>query len=230
MKKRFVIMAPDTDCAKTITTAGLLSAAVNKKINATASKPIQTGSSNERSSDLDFILSIANIKTKIYDKLVLCKLKTPASPLLAAQIEKQNINLDEIVRKTIEISNNYDLFFVETAGGIYSPITQNQTNADFAEKLICPVIISIPNRVGAISLGVMAVKSALAQNLPVAGAVFSQTEITRNEIDSAIIRDNVETFKRMTSIKVLASVPFIDKFSNKTISPFFNDAIDFLMN
>jgi dethiobiotin synthase len=230
MKKRFVIIAPDTDCGKTISTAGLLACAINKNINAIASKPIQTGSLNGRSNDLDFILQAAsmNIASEIYDKLVLCKLAVPASPLLASQIENRKIDLDEIVEKTLEITNDYEYSFIETAGGIYSPITQNETNADFAKKLKCPAIISIPNRVGAISLGVMAVKSALSRNLQVAGAVFSQTVKPRSETDFIIIKDNVETFERMTSVKVLANVSFVDNICGKTLTPFFDAATDFL--
>jgi|GEM_PF-2330125 len=237
MKKKFVIIAADTDCAKTITTAGLLAAAVNKKIDAIASKPIQTGSQNGRSSDLDFIFNTANLSVspQTYEKLVLCKLKTPSSPLLASQLENSAINLDEVVKKTVETSNDYDLFFIETAGGIYTPITcdssdlqKYKTNADFAKKLECPAIISVPNRVGAISLGVMAVNCAKNHGLQIAGAVFSQTLKPKNESDFAILKDNIVTFQQMTGVKVLSDVSFIENLCGETLSPFFDAAIDFL--
>jgi dethiobiotin synthetase len=184
--------------------------------NAMACKPIQTGSLNGKSQDLDFILKTAGISVsdEIYEKLVSCTFKTPASPLLASQIENKKINLDEIVEKIREISKNYDLFFVETAGGIYSPITEtgatgaSETNADFAKKLGFPVIICIPNRVGAISLSVMTVKSVIAEGLKIEGAVFSQTIKPQNETDEMICKDNVETFKRMTGVKIIADIKF----------------------
>jgi dethiobiotin synthetase len=244
MKKKFVIIAADTDCAKTITTAGLLAAAVDKKNNAIASKPIQTGSHDGRSSDLDFIFNTANLSVspQNYQKLVLCKLKTPSSPLLASQLENSVIDLDEVVRKTLEAANDYDLFFIETAGGIYTPITcvdfnsqkslppKYETNADFAKRLECPVIISVPNRVGAISLGVMAVNCARNHGLQIAGAVFSQTIKPKDENDFAILKDNIETFQQMTNVKVISDVSFMENISGETLSPFFDAAIDFLRN
>ncbi|MDR0303644.1 MAG: dethiobiotin synthase [Chitinispirillales bacterium] len=244
MRKKFVIIAPDTDCAKTITTSGLLTSAINKKIRSIASKPIQTGCSDRRSKDLDFAFSTAklNVLTEIYEKLVLCKLKTPSSPLLASQLENISIDWDEIVKKIIEVSNDYDLFFIETAGGIYTPITCGNlglqksfiykygTNADFAKALKCPVLLSIPNRVGAISLGVMTVNCAKEHGLQIAGAIFSQTVEPKTETDIAILRDNVETFQYMTGVKVLANVPFIKNIENKSLAIYFDYAIDFLIN
>jgi len=204
--KAFTIIAPDTDCGKTYATAYLL----KNKVNAIACKPIQTGSTDGKSQDLDFILKTAGISVlnEIYEKLVHCTLKMPTSPLLASQIENKKIDLDEIIEKIRELSNNYDLLFVETAGGIYSPITDTETNVDLAKKLGFTVIICIPNRVGAISLSVLAAKSVVAEGLKIEGAVFSQTIKPQNKTDEMICKDNVEQFQKMTGIKVLADLKF----------------------
>lgn len=206
----FTIIAPDTDCAKTYITASLLRKAIKQGHRAIACKPIQTGSEDNKSSDLDFILKTADLSVsdEIYKKLVPCTLKTPASPLLASQIENKEINLDNIVKTIRDISKDYDFTFIETAGGIYSPITENDTNADLAKKLEFPVIICIPNRVGAISLAVMTVKSALAENLTIEGAVFSQTAKPQNETDEMICKDNVKTFENITGIKVISDLKY----------------------
>ena len=211
MKKRFTILAPDTDCGKTFITAMLLRKATGENINAMACKPIQTGSLNGKSQDLDFILNTANLKIspEIYSTLVLCTLKTPASALLAGKIEKRKINLDEIVKKILEVSQNYDTFFVETAGGIYSPVTETLNNIDMAKKLGFPAIICIPNRTGAISLSVMTVKILIAEGIEIGGAAFTQTIKPKNEIEETICSDNVETFEKITGVKVIADIKFI---------------------
>jgi dethiobiotin synthetase len=210
MKKQFTVIAPDTECGKTFATAMLLKNAIVANINAIACKPIQTGSVNGKSQDLDFIFKMAGIivDDSVYSSLVPCVLETPASALLASRLEKQRINLDEISQKVRKVSQDYDLFFAETAGGIYSPITQNETTADLAKKLGFPVIICIPNRIGAISLGIMAVKSALAEGLTIEGAVFSQTVKPQNESDTLVCKDNVETFRNITGVKIIADYKF----------------------
>ena len=213
MKKNFIIIAPDTDCGKTFATATLLKSAIGEKFNAIACKPIQTGSADGKSQDLDFILKAADltVSPQIYSMLVPCTLKTPASPLLASQIENKKIDLNEIVKKTLEISQNYDSFFVETAGGIYSPITENETNIDMAKKLGFPAIICIPNRIGAISLSVMTYNVLKNESIDIEGAVFTQTIKPQNEFDEAICRDNIETFKRITGVKIIADIKFCEE-------------------
>ncbi|MCL1947204.1 MAG: dethiobiotin synthase [Chitinivibrionia bacterium] len=214
MKKQFIILAPDTDCGKTFATATLLKKAINENINAMACKPIQTGSLDSKSQDLDFILKTANLSVlpEIYSKLVLCTLKTPASALLASKIEKQKINLDEIIKKIREISQNYDLFFVETAGGIYSPITESTNNIYLAKKLGFPAIMCVPNRVGAISLSAMTAKILFAEKIKIEGAIFTQTIKPKNEIDETICRDNIETFEKITGVKIIADIKFKKEF------------------
>jgi len=210
MTGKFTIIAPDTDCGKTYGTSRIMRNALDKNINAIACKPIQTGSTDGKSQDLDFILNTAglSVPTEIYKKLAPCTFSTPCSALLACQIENREINLGEIVKNIREISENYDLFLAETAGGIYSPITDTATVADFAKMLGFPVIICIPNRVGAISLSVLTVKAALAEGLKIEGAVFTQTIKPQNEIDELICKDNIEQFQKMTGVKVIADYKF----------------------
>ena len=210
MKKAFTIIAPDTDCGKTYATARMMRDAISKNINAMACKPIQTGSADGKSQDLDFILKTAEISVSpdIYKKLAPCTLSTPCSALLAGKIDKREINLDEIAENIKKISENYGLFFVETAGGIYSPITDTDAVANFVKMLGFPVIICIPNRVGAISLSVLAVKAALAEGLEIEGVIFTQTIKPQNETDELICKTNIEQFQKMTGIKVIANYEF----------------------
>jgi dethiobiotin synthetase len=211
VKKQFTILAPDTDCGKTFVTAQLLQKAINEKINAIACKPVQTGSENGRSGDLDFIFKTANLTVtpEIYSALAPCVLKTPVSPLLASKIEKKKIDLDEIVDKIRRISQNHDLFFTESAGGIYSPLSENESNVDLAKRLGSQAIICIPNRLGAIALSVMTAKSLLAEKIEIEGAIFTQTKPPENEIDDLIYKDNIESFKNITGIKIIADFKFM---------------------
>jgi len=210
LKKTFTIIAPDTDCGKTYATARMMRDAISKNINVMACKPIQTGSADGKSQDLDFIFKAADLSVpqKIYEKLVLRTFSTPCSPLLASAIESQSIDLDGIAEKIREVSQDYDLFFVETAGGIYSPITESATVADFARMLGFPVIICVPNRVGAISLSVLAVKAAIAEGLEIEGVIFTQTIKPQNETDELICKTNIEQFQKMTGVKIIADYEF----------------------
>jgi len=213
MKKRYTVLAPDTDCGKTFATATLLKKALDENINAVACKPVQTGSLDGRSPDLDFIFAKTGLKVcdEVYSSLISYALKMPASPLLAAQKEGTLVDFDKIVKKTLEVSENYDYFLVETAGGIYTPITESASNVDLARSLGFPVIICIPNRVGAISLSVMCAKALLSEGLKIEGAIFSQTQKPKNETDEMICKDNVNTFRRITGIEVTQDIKFCEK-------------------
>ncbi|MCL2845437.1 MAG: dethiobiotin synthase [Chitinivibrionia bacterium] len=213
MKKKYTILAPDTDCGKTFATATLLKSALENGENAIACKPVQTGSADGRSPDLDFIFAKAglNVSPEVYSSLIYRTFKMPASPHLAAYKEgSDDVDFYELVRKITEVSENYDTFFVETAGGIYTPITDKKYNIDLAMSLGFPVILCIPNRVGAISLSVMSAITLQRRGIEIAGAVFSQTIKPKNEDDEEICEDNPLFFYGATGIKVIADIKFCE--------------------
>jgi len=212
MKNRFIILAPDTDCGKTYSTAVLLKKAVSANLNAMACKPIQTASADGKSPDLDFILKSAGVSVnpRTYARLVPLAFKTPASAELANRLENNGkpIDFDALVSHVSDLANEYDTFFVESAGGIYSPITQSLTNVDFAKKLNFPAIICIPNRIGAVSMSVMTAKALVMEGIKIEGAVFSQTSAAESHIDRLILHDNVAAFQWLTGVKIIMDIKY----------------------
>jgi len=90
------------------------------------------------------------------------------SPHAAAQID--NVKIDH--RKFIwpETSN---LLVVETAGGVLSPMSDNDTMADFVKHYEMPVILVSKNYLGSINHTLLCIEVLKNRGIPILGIVMN---------------------------------------------------------
>ncbi len=67
---------------------------------------------------------------------------------------------------------------VEGAGGWLVPVTRDWTMADFAVALALPVLVVVPNRLGAINHTLLTLESIGSRGLPIAGLALNELEGT----------------------------------------------------
>ena len=68
----------------------------------------------------------------------------PCSPHLAAHIDNRPIDFNKIERSTQELARRYDTVFIEGAGGLMVPLTEEYLTIDYiAEKKIPPHLRNI---------------------------------------------------------------------------------------
>lgn len=226
MGKRFVVVAPDTDCGKTLVTAGLTTVFSQAGVSAMAMKPIQTGSSNGRSEDLDTILSVAEISVspEIYETLVPYRFACPCSPHLAAELEERTLSVSAIATDALAVSAQYDVLIIETAGGICSPLNNHETNLELAKALDATALIVLPNRLGILSMGLATIRLLEQAHIPIGGIIFTELSEADTELDQMIRRDNVRIISEMTSIPVIAELPLLRDKSGDSLVSFLTNA------
>ena len=100
-----------------------------------------------------------------------------------------------------------DIVLVEGAGGLMSPLSAEDYNADLAADLGLPLVIVAANELGVINatLQTIITARAVAPQLPIAGVILNQTAL-RGE-DASVGR-NVEELRARCDVPVLASVDF----------------------
>lgn len=130
MKKGFFVTATGTGVGKTVFTAGLLAALMEKGVNAAPLKAVQTGMSGSKiSPDLEKIFRASGFKPK-KNELHLMQPFTyehACSPHLAAELSGKKCATAAGVKNAAEkLMKKYATLVVEGAGGVLVPVDRGK--------------------------------------------------------------------------------------------------------
>lgn len=209
----YFITGTDTDVGKTLVTAALLRALLDRGESALAVKPVQTGCTETGTGLLAPDVEIyARLAAPVFPQgypHACCHTFIPAcSPHLAARQAGEILDADALARAVRKLAQDRDTVIVEGAGGAAVPLNQCQTMLDLMQRLDLPVIIVADNKLGAVNHALMTVEAVRNRGLRVAGVVMTNTTPATDE-DVFLRRDNVETIARHGNISILADIPFL---------------------
>ncbi len=206
--KALAIAGTDTNVGKTILTTSLVAYwqkyCKNKSLG--LMKLIQTGVG-------DSIL---------YERLFACnpgiEIVTPISfpdplaPPIAAFKAGQSIELGRVWQAFEKLEKQQDFTFLETLGGLGSPITNELTVADLTADWRLNVVLVVPIKLGAISQAVANVALARQSGIALKGIVLScsqpLSEAEKNDLAP------VELIASLTQIPVLGTIPYLEDCSD----------------
>ncbi|MGB1204885.1 MAG: dethiobiotin synthase [Chitinophagales bacterium] len=166
--KKYFVTGIDTEIGKTV-----ISAILTEALQADYWKPIQSGDL-ENSDSHTIRRLISNTKTHIHQEAY--RLKTPASPHYAAQLDNVTIDLNSI--KMPHTTNN---LIVEGAGGLMVPLNRNDLMIDLIEKLQLPVILVSKNYLGSINHTLLSIKLLQNRNIKLKGIIFNGPTVPSTE-------------------------------------------------
>lgn len=128
----------------------------------------------------------------------------PLAPHLAAPAEGLSYSLHDLMAGLEVWRNGFDCVIVEGAGGLLSPITASELVVDLAAACGYPLVVVVPNRIGAINqcLQTLVAAESYRERLPVAGVVLNDTD--KDESDPSR-GSNAEEIRR------LAKVPWLTR-------------------
>lgn len=192
MSQRFVITATDTDIGKTIFAAALVQA-----IGASYWKPVQAGLEGGTDSETVARLTGARIFPESY------RLKTPASPHLAAELDSIAIDPDALAPPGCE-----GPLVIEGAGGPHVPVTRTTLFADIFARWQIPVIICARTGLGTISHSLMTIEAIRSRGIPIHGIAFIGDAMPDSE---AII-------PAISGVKRLGRLPRLDPLTPETLA------------
>ena len=135
------------------------------------------------------------------------KFLAPLAPHRAAAEEGRRVD-SKLLRDGFEHwRSTCDVVLVEGAGGLLSPISDEDDNAKLAADLGLPLLIVATNELGTINATRQTVLAArvLMPQLPIAGIVLNQTE-PREEDNS--LQSNQEEIALWCNVPILASIEF----------------------
>ena len=99
--------------------------------------------------------------------------KFPASPHLAAGLEKRTVDPAVISAATSRLAEIYDIVLLEGAGGLSVPLTLDVLTVDYLEQKQYPLILVCSGRLGSINHALLSLETARHRNIPVAGIIYN---------------------------------------------------------
>jgi len=199
MSKTFVVTGTDTGIGKTVFSAALVQA-----LDAHYWKPVQSGLEEETDSELVARLAGAE-PVRILPEA--WKLKTPASPHLAAQMDGVEIDPLALVPPQLERP-----LVIEGAGGLLVPLTRRITYADVFARWQLPTILCARTALGTINHTLLSLEAMRVRRIPVLGVVFIGDEV----------RDSQSIISELGKVRVLGRLPKLDRLDPETLRQAFS--------
>jgi dethiobiotin synthetase len=131
----------------------------------------------------------------------------PVAPHLAARAEGKRINRD-LLRSGLDYwRERSDIVIVEGAGGLMSPVSDDEYVADLAADFGYPLVVVARNALGVINqtLQTLIVAATFRDGLPIAGIVLNDANPARAAGDSSV-DSNPDELQRRAIPPVLAHV------------------------
>jgi dethiobiotin synthetase len=194
MTQCIIITGTDTGVGKTVFAAALAGA-----LGASYWKPIQSGLIDE--TDSQAVLRLSGLA----EKRVLSeayRLKTPASPHLAAEIDGAVIDPDALV-----LPKTDGPLVVEGAGGLLVPLTREITYVDVFARWQAPVVLCARTTLGTINHTLLSIEALRARRIPLLGVAFMGEEN----------RDSERVIAEMGHVQRLGRLPHLAPLSAEAL-------------
>jgi len=207
----FFITGTDTDVGKTVVTACLATLFKNQGIG--VMKPIETGvdpkCSSTSNSDTKFLMEVSGT-TDAEEEVCPLRLKTPASPYQASQIEGTSIQPSTILKQFKVLQSRHNMMLVEGVGGLLVPITARYNVADLAREIGLPLIIVSRVRVGTLNHTLLTINAARQYGLIIKGIILNKQE---NDDLNKVEEQQEKLIEELSDTPILGTCPYIEDVS-----------------
>ena len=197
MSEILFISGIDTDAGKSYVTGWLARTFMEQGKSVITQKFIQTGNVG-RSEDIELHRAIMGTGMLPEDAAGITApviYSYPASPQLAAAIDKRPIDLDAIDSATATLASKYDVVLIEGAGGLAVPITDTFMTMDYVASRQLPIVLVTNGILGSINHTVLSMEAVKARGIRLHSVVYN-TWFDSN--DSVIAADTTGFVQRYT--------------------------------
>lgn len=205
--KRYLIAGSDTAVGKTWVTCRLIGALRVSGARPAGFKPIACGDRG----DALALLGAAEEREFTLDDVNPWFFNTPAAPYTAAVMEGRRADMGAIDGALARLCAARDPVLIETAGGLMTPLSEMDTMRDLASRWSCPVILVVPNRLGALAQALANAECVLAAKLTLEAVVLNdlpETPAPEGALDTHGLRQtNFAVLEERLPGKVFRSDP-----------------------
>ncbi|MCG8343197.1 MAG: dethiobiotin synthase [Chlorobiales bacterium] len=192
--KVIAITGIDTGVGKTVATGLLARALLKAGRKVTTQKPVETGGSGV-SADILRHREIMGMTLQDVDRDgTTCSylFGHPASPHLAAALEKKRIDVSVIDRATSRLQAEYDIVLMEGAGGLLVPLNEELLFADYLQERAYPLVLVASSRLGSINHTLLSLEACRKRGLQLNGLLYNFA----GGSDKVIARDTLRVLRK----------------------------------
>ena len=204
MPKRTGIFVTGTDTGVGKTEVGRAAVGLlrGEGLSVSVMKPIETGVGPEGPLDALALREAAGVPDAI-DLVCPHQFSLPAAPNVAAEEEGRNVDLPLIMSTYETLRAHRDFIWVEGAGGILVPVTDDFSMADLAKALALPVLLVARASLGTINHTLLSLAEIDRQNLECVGVVLSHSAQQTSEADLK----NLGTLRKTLGPRLIGELP-----------------------
>lgn len=218
------ITGTDTEIGKTRVACALLRVLNKYQVKTAGMKPVASGAEKIdgqlRNDDALQLIESASVKLpyKLINPYVF---STAASPHIAADLEQQQVELENIKKCFLEIEQQAEFVVVEGVGGWLAPLNDKQAVADMAKVLQLPVVLVVGMRLGCLNHALLSAQHIQQSGLKLIGWVANCIEH-----NFSYLEENIDTLTKLVDAPLIARLdPDKENFSaeyEKSISSLVN--------
>jgi dethiobiotin synthetase len=201
VSKRIIVTGTDTNIGKTVFAAGL-----TRLLDGIYWKPVQAGLEGE--TDSESVHRLSGLDT---DRVLpeMWRLKTPASPHLAAQLDHLTLSTDALLPPATTRA-----LIIEGAGGLMVPLNHQTLLIDVFARWSAPAILCARTSLGTINHTLLSLEALRRRNIPILGVAFIGEPHA----------DNERTIGLMGDVRILGRLPILDPLTSETLKTSFEAA------
>lgn len=173
--KIYFISGIDTDAGKSYCTAWYACKLMAAGKRVITQKFIQTGNTGH-SEDIDLHRRIMGTGYLPEDREGFTMpeiFSYPCSPHLASRIDNRPIDFNKIEHATRELASRYDVVFIEGAGGLMVPLTEDFLTIDYIVGKQYPLIFVTSGKLGSINHTLLSLEAIKNRNIPLDTVLYN---------------------------------------------------------
>jgi dethiobiotin synthetase len=193
MSGAIVVTGTDTNVGKTVFSAGLM-----RFLDGAYWKPVQSGLEGETDSQ-----AVARL-TELPDRIVAerYRLRTPASPHLAAQLDGIRIEPDALA-----LPFSQRTLIIEGAGGLLVPLNGETLFIDIFARWRLPMVLCARSGLGTINHTLLSIEALRRREIPLLGVALIGEAHAENE----------RIIASLGQVRILGRLPPLDPLSPTTL-------------
>ena len=181
----YFVTGTGTDIGKTFITTALCHQLKTHGKNVFAIKPVISGWNKDFKNPNDTLQILDSLSIPPTDEAIEnvspWRFKAPLAPNMAAEKEGKTIDFDAIVKFCKQSLDDYakgedDYLFIEGAGGVMSPLSNEHTYLDLMKEVDIPCIVVSGSYLGSISHTLTAVETLKQHNIAIKHVIISESE------------------------------------------------------
>ncbi len=171
----YFVSGTDTSCGKTHVTGLLAKNALAEGFSVITQKLVQTGCEGISEDILAHrkTMGIQTLPEDLDGTSCPYVFKYPASPHLAAKLEKVQIDENKIFGCTKKLQSKYDKIFIEGAGGLCVPLRSDYLIIDFIAEKNLPLILVASSKLGSINHAILSIDMCFSRGLDLQMLAFN---------------------------------------------------------